>query len=111
MLENEELRVGTDCGRAPRVEFGLRPDEKRGHPLEPPELVRMDCKDGEARKFWLFDVRGGWLAARSRKLREFGVSVPFVERNRLVRSASSSDECLVCGECIISIEGRPRLRS
>ena len=54
---------------------------------------------------------GGWLAARSRKLREWGESFPLVERKRFVRSASSSDECLVCGDCMMSIEGRPRLRS
>ena len=42
VLENDWLRVGTDWGRAPRVELELRPEEKRGHPPGPPELVRMD---------------------------------------------------------------------
>ena len=111
VLEKDALRVGTDCGRAPRVELELRPEEKRGQPPAPPELVRMDWRDGDARKAWLVVVRGGWLAARSRRLRVLGVSAPLVDRKRFVLSASSSDECLVCGDCMMSIEGRPRLRN
>ena len=108
-LEKDALRVGTDWGRAPRVELGLRPDGNLGQPVAPPpELVRMDCREGEARNAWEFDVRGGWLAARSLRFRELGVSGPLVDRKRFVRSASSSDVCLVCGDiskAVVEIAG------
>ena len=111
--ENEELRVGTEDGRPGwKDESGFRPDENLGQtPGPPPELVRIDCSEGDARKPWELDVRGGWLAARSRRLRVLGVSVPLVEdRKRFVRSASSAKDCFAWVDCIISTEGRPRLR-
>lgn len=94
LAENEELRVGTDDGRPGwSEESGFRPDENRGQtPGPPPELVRIDWREGEARKACEAEVRGGWLAARSRRLRVLGVSAPLEdERKRLVRSASSAE--------------------
>lgn len=99
VVENEALRVGTEEG-SPARELVFRADESRGQMGGPPEGVRMDCSDGEARNPWLFEVLGGWLAARSRKLREVGVSVPLDARKRFVRSVSS-ETCFPCGDCIV----------
>ena len=102
--EKEALRVGTDWGR------GLRPDAKRPpqapDEAPPPELLRTGWSGG-ATKFW---ERGGWDAARSRRLRLVGVSEPWDERKRFWRSESSEGfgEWLVCG--MEDVKGKPRLR-
>lgn len=41
--------MGTDEGRPDCRELGLRPDESLGQTDGPPEGVRMDCREGEAR--------------------------------------------------------------
>ena len=90
----------------------MRPDAKRPpqapDEAPPPELLRTGWSGG-ATKFW---ERGGWDAARSRRLRLVGVSEPWDERKRFWRSASS-DACCWCEEgcCIVLKECTPRLRS
>lgn len=107
LLENEALRVGTEDGRpgCKEGEFGLRPEDIRGQTPGPPEVVRIVCREGDARKAWLLEVRGGWLAARSRRLRLVGVSEPWEARKRLVRSVSS-DVCFAWGDCMIPEAGK-----
>ena len=50
VVEKDALRVGTDDGRPNCGELGLRPDDSLGQTAGPPEGVRIDCREGEARK-------------------------------------------------------------